>query len=1256
MPLVKRLSIIALAALLLLLSAPIIALLTLGHSEAALRYVVAQLPTKAGSLEQLKVENVRGTLAGGFTVDRIVIEHDVVFLSIEGIRGRLELLPLLWQTIDVSDFEVTHLEIESRPRDKPLPTEAKPFLPRLLTLEARQTRIHNTTIKPPRGDPVVFKEVTAHGTIRERRIWIRDAKGSLGNIELKADGILKAAIPLGLEAQATATFASRRGPRWVATVSTDGDLERLPLKGGLIEPFVAELDEASLRALPPWNLRGIAKVSKLDFTRFGGSAFFGDIGGQLTLAFDSAGYRATGSLDSPGLDAGPVDVEFDGTFARNILRARLLKLAHAPSRLRVDTSGTVIFEESGPALALSGRWQNFRWPLLGNDIALQSDRGLFTLEGLGNYDIRTEASLQIGVLPPMDATVSGSLQPGKFVFDQSRFDLLEGTSLLSGELGWRPELSWKVAGRVKDIDPSGWRAGLGGKVGFSLVASGNGSGSKSRIDLTLSELNGRLRGAAASGGGKLRIANSGYRFDAVDVAFGGFDLELDGLLSDTRRDLDFRIKANDLALIAPGATGSLYAKGVLRGTSSAMRVLLDATGDNLRLPTMQIGRLRAAIDVDPLASASTPAAINVAVSDLRSMGRQIESLDFKLNGTTSEHQLTLDIRDRDATVSARGTGVFDAQTWQQRWDRLDLDLPADIGLAVVEPLSVNLTISSADVEPFCLRARKINELTGSAELCMSAAWSEGAWNARFDIARLPIASVLPKPWLKASYDGTISAAASIGAAATGPLLGTLRADFRDARLNWLRASGKRDTIPLGSGYLDVSSSSETIIGLLDIAAGERGRASGQLLALRGAGSWAEMPLQAKLIADSTALGLLNLYVPEIDRSAGDLSIDFDFGGTVGAPLVNGVLRLERGELDFYQLNLALRDIAAEARLIDNRITLQSSASAGKGRIRADADLEWRRSLPFGSLRIQGTDIPIIDLPEARITATPDLEFKVDGRDLLATGTVVVPSARLTPVDLTGAVSTSTDEVLVGAEPADPASSFRVSSDIKLTLGERVTVDSFGLSGRVAGNINLRSTPDGVNRGSGELGVVEGKYAALGRRLDIERGRLIFSGGLINDPGVDIRATKEFPDVKAGVNVRGTLREPRMSFFSEPSLPQSQVVSLILAGGTIEATQTSDSTSSASRTALLAQGGAILAQQLGQRIGIEDVGIEQNLANETSLVFGKYLSSRLYVSYGISLAETLNTLKLRYSINDRWTVRTEAGKEVSADVVYTVERP
>ena len=41
--------------------------------------------------------------------------------------------------------------------------------------------------------------------------------------------------------------------------------------------------------------------------------------------------------------------------------------------------------------------------------------------------------------------------------------------------------------------------------------------------------------------------------------------------------------------------------------------------------------------------------------------------------------------------------------------------------------------------------------------------------------------------------------------------------------------------------------------------------------------------------------------------------------------------------------------------------------------------------------------------------------------------------------------------------------------------------------------------------------------------------------------------------------------------------------------------------------------------------------------------------------GISLAEAINTLKLRYTIGDRWTLKTESGKARSADVVYTIQK-
>ena len=194
----------------------------------------------------------------------------------------------------------------------------------------------------------------------------------------------------------------------------------------------------------------------------------------------------------------------------------------------------------------------------------------------------------------------------------------------------------------------------------------------------------------------------------------------------------------------------------------------------------------------------------------------------------------------------------------------------------------------------------------------------------------------------------------------------------------------------------------------------------------------------------------------------------------------------------------------------------------------------------------------------------------------------------------------------------------------------------------------------MSRGAGELGVTEGKYIAFGRVLDIARGRLIFNNGPLNDPGIDLRAQKVFPDVTAGVNVRGSLRAPRMTFFSEPAIPQSQIVSLILAGGSLDSVQNA-SRNGAARNEALAQGGAIIAQQLGSRIGIEDVGIESDTSNDTSFVLGKYLSPRLYVSYGISLAEAINTVKLRYTIGDRWTIKTESGRARSADLVYTIQK-
>ncbi|NBV52765.1 MAG: DUF58 domain-containing protein, partial [Verrucomicrobia bacterium] len=203
-----------------------------------------------------------------------------------------------------------------------------------------------------------------------------------------------------------------------------------------------------------------------------------------------------------------------------------------------------------------------------------------------------------------------------------------------------------------------------------------------------------------------------------------------------------------------------------------------------------------------------------------------------------------------------------------------------------------------------------------------------------------------------------------------PILGKAHADITQARLRWQRVGGKEDLIPLGSGTVHLEATAAGLNGELRISAGEAGRADGSLRTGALGARWREAPLTAALRIDSNALAFVHLYVPEIDRAAGQLRADLEFGGSLGAPLVNGSIRVENGELDLYQVNLALRGVNAEARMLDNGFKFAATGSAGAGRLSAAGELVWRNRLPYGQLRITGNDLKLVDVPEARIHATP----------------------------------------------------------------------------------------------------------------------------------------------------------------------------------------------------------------------------------------------------------------------------------------------
>jgi translocation and assembly module TamB len=156
--------------------------------------------------------------------------------------------------------------------------------------------------------------------------------------------------------------------------------------------------------------------------------------------------------------------------------------------------------------------------------------------------------------------------------------------------------------------------------------------------------------------------------------------------------------------------------------------------------------------------------------------------------------------------------------------------------------------------------------------------------------------------------------------------------------------------------------------------------------------------------------------------------------------------------------------------------------------------------------------------------------------------------------------------------------------------------------------------------------------------------------------VDLRAKRTVPGYVVGVIARGRLRKPQLTLYSDPPLPQTQIASLLLVGQTLDSLQSRDRAAlGASRPDLVTQGGGVLAGQLGRYVGLDEVSVQTSADYDASLVLGKFLSPRLYVSYGISLTQAINTFKLRYTIGDRWVLAGEAGEVASADLLFTVER-
>ena len=215
-------------------------------------------------------------------------------------------------------------------------------------------------------------------------------------------------------------------------------------------------------------------------------------------------------------------------------------------------------------------------------------------------------------------------------------------------------------------------------------------------------------------------------------------------------------------------------------------------------------------------------------------------------------------------------------------------------------------------------------------------------------------------------------------------------------------------------------------------------------------------------------------------------------------------------------------------------TSAAPAAPATASSRLTARFTWRDGISSGNLHLRGENLLVADLPEYRVVASPDLRFMIDGRSVNVSGDVTIPSARVQPNQFSGAVRPSDDARYIQRDPMPsvPGASSCTAKCASI-IGDDVRVDAFGLQGKLGGAVGTTVHTGEIPVGRGELIVVDGRYEAYGQKLEINKGQLLFEASPLDDPGLDIEARRKIETVTVGLNVRGTLQEPRLSFFSDP---------------------------------------------------------------------------------------------------------------------------
>ncbi|WP_150149684.1 autotransporter assembly complex protein TamB [Candidatus Enterovibrio escicola] len=900
--------------------------------------------------------------------------------------------------------------------------------------------------------------------------------------------------------------------------------------------------------------------------------------------------------------------------------------------------------------------KNLQWPINLSAEYLLSSTVLRAEGSLDNYRATFNTIISGDSIP--DITLKTNLSGDLLHVSLSdlELDLLDGDIAGMAEASWEDTVKWQTELKINNIQLGlKWpnvEGQLSGRLKHHAYLTPRGGW---QIEVPELDIEGIIRGKKFSLVGQI---------DATDEkGKGDIKVETEGLLLlhgpnklvvtgriDKELDLKLFIDFPSLAASLPQAGGSIKGDLSLSGTLETPKAVMNINANTLRWQTL--------VSINTLSISGSYTLLPIVggelivkMSGVRTGSVDLQELSLRVFGDETDQIISLTVRGElvGGDVVIRGSLDHD-KSWKGTLSSSKIMTPVGSWILVnVVPLGFDANTHNIYIGTFCL-------MQNQSRVCLDQPMSiSDSGKAMVSIINLNIDVIQSYLPVMMMIKGRLDANAKVSW--TSNSLPTVTVSVSLSKGSVVRQLAQPLTVGWNKINLNAVFDNEKLDADLLIDLTDNGSAS--LNAVITNISSPDPILNSSFSLNRLDLDVLAPMLGDNTKLAGELNGDVVLRGALDSPSANGNITLTRLKLQSFSVPLEVHEGKITLELVGHRGQINGDIKTLDGDLILSGKANWTKLDSWlASLNMKGEKLMVRVSPNLSLELTPNVTLKVTSTQVDVTGNVSVPWGRILVKSLPeSAVKVSSDVVLLNNElqPViqDKFSPNTVNVTINVNIGNDVKLEAFGLTTMLVGNINLVSNHKGSSV-NGAINLENGTYRSFGQDLLIKKGYIQFTGPL-KEPDFQVEAIRN-PNtmesgVEVGIRVTGFADETEVQVFSDPVMPQANILSYLVRGRNLDSESDGHMMTSLLISFGLSKSGKLVGQ-FGEIFGVQDLTLDTSgRGGGEKVEVSGYILPGLQVKYGVGIFTKLLEFTVRYRLLKNLYIEAVSGKDIGMDLLY-----